>query len=256
MHTGAPFRETFSVVPDFPGYTRALRHVFALIMAHSRYNGTYKWLLLGDDDTIWSLRGALQLLNDMGVSSEQPYMITDFMFKKIGDVHYPLASDERCDPCEPGVRYCPCRIKPACRVNGTRHHSKGDFAIEDRNCVIWFQGGSGIMYSAGMMAVLTQDPHLQFHVAFSGVAEFGDWIMGETARAAGYGYTAPAAGERHRRFGEHWLWPETNATELASIVAAELRISSTAVITVHASSRRELKDFFMAYVLLAAVMSV
>ncbi len=54
---GAFFNETFSITPDFPGVSRALRHTLSPVFAHDRHKGAepgrpgYRWMLLGDDDT-------------------------------------------------------------------------------------------------------------------------------------------------------------------------------------------------------------
>lgn len=54
---GAFFNETFSITPDFPGVSRALRHTLSPVFAHDRHRGAeqgrpgYRWMLLGDDDT-------------------------------------------------------------------------------------------------------------------------------------------------------------------------------------------------------------
>ncbi|GFR44904.1 hypothetical protein Agub_g6249, partial [Astrephomene gubernaculifera] len=100
--------------------------------------------------------------------------------------------------------------------------------------------------------LLTEDPRFLYQVAFSGVANHSDWILGEAARAAGYGFTAPKLPPTgHKRFGEHWLKPGTKLVKLLSRMAEEKESSPTALVSIHASSHRDLAKYMDAYVKIA-----
>lgn len=75
---GQHHNELFAYYPDFsegrtkyPGDSRA---ALAPLLAHKALAGQYKWILYGDDDTIWFLNGVVQLLQNLDPS--MPYIVT------------------------------------------------------------------------------------------------------------------------------------------------------------------------------------
>ena len=75
---GQHHNELFAYYPDFsegrtkfPGDSRA---ALAPLLAHKALAGEYKWILYGDDDTIWFLNGVVQLLQNLDPS--MPYIVT------------------------------------------------------------------------------------------------------------------------------------------------------------------------------------
>ncbi|GIL62603.1 hypothetical protein Vafri_16784 [Volvox africanus] len=79
--TGYKYNETYAYFPNRnitgperskPGDTRWQAAPF---MAHHHYGPTYKWILLGDDDTLWFMLGVKRLL--YGYDHDMPYAISD-----------------------------------------------------------------------------------------------------------------------------------------------------------------------------------
>ena len=78
VQAGKKHNETWSYYPDdvplrslYGGDTRA-----ALVpyLAHAAFGDTYKWLLYGDDDTVWFPESVMKLLEDF--DPDLPYFIT------------------------------------------------------------------------------------------------------------------------------------------------------------------------------------
>ena len=78
VQEGKLHNETWSYYPDdlplrsyYGGDTRA-----ALVpyLAHEAFGDSYKWLLYGDDDTIWFMESVMNLLQDF--DPDLPYFIT------------------------------------------------------------------------------------------------------------------------------------------------------------------------------------
>ena len=78
VQEGKLHNETWSYYPDdaplrslYGGDTRA-----ALVpyLAHASFGDTYKWLLYGDDDTVWFMESVMRLLQDF--DPDLPYFIT------------------------------------------------------------------------------------------------------------------------------------------------------------------------------------
>ncbi|KXZ42073.1 hypothetical protein GPECTOR_210g416 [Gonium pectorale] len=149
---GAAHNETFSATADFPGMPHVLRHVLAPVLAHKAVQGRYRWMLLGDDDTLWSVPAVLEMLHGGGgggvhsgggdsgsgsgdggaptrpplLPSAEPIAISDFLVdcrQGSGRGHkrvltQPLARDGRCLPCGPVIDQAP-------RSKGSRHSRRG-----------------------------------------------------------------------------------------------------------------------------------
>ena len=78
VEAGRDFNETWSYYPDdvplrslYGGDSRAALVPF---LAHVQLKDTYKWLLYGDDDTVWFLEGVMSMLEDL--DPDMPYFIT------------------------------------------------------------------------------------------------------------------------------------------------------------------------------------
>lgn len=78
VQEGKLHNETWSYYPDdaplrslYGGDTRA-----ALVpyLAHASFGDSYKWLLYGDDDTVWFMESVMRLLQDF--DPDLPYFIT------------------------------------------------------------------------------------------------------------------------------------------------------------------------------------
>ncbi|GFR50740.1 hypothetical protein Agub_g13004 [Astrephomene gubernaculifera] len=79
---GIPY-ETYAFFPDRqisgperdkPGDTRWQAAPF---LAHRHYGGSYRWMLLGDDDTLWFMRGVTWLLREY--DPDLPYVLSDHL---------------------------------------------------------------------------------------------------------------------------------------------------------------------------------
>ena len=75
---GQHHNELYTYFPDqyegrsqYPGDSRA---ALAPLLAHKALAGQYKWLLYGDDDTLWFLSGVVELLQKLDPA--MPYIIT------------------------------------------------------------------------------------------------------------------------------------------------------------------------------------
>lgn len=51
--------------------------VAAVRLGHSTYNGSYSWLLSGDDDTVFITENVLEMLRTLQLDPSVPYAITD-----------------------------------------------------------------------------------------------------------------------------------------------------------------------------------
>ncbi|KAK9807637.1 hypothetical protein WJX72_005062 [[Myrmecia] bisecta] len=82
VQEGARFQEVWSSYPDdtprrsyYEGDSRAALMPF---LAHKHFGDTYKWLLYGDDDTIFFLDAVLKLVK--GLDPNTPYFLTDHVW--------------------------------------------------------------------------------------------------------------------------------------------------------------------------------
>lgn len=213
--------EVFSVYPDdvplrskWPGDSRA-----ALVpsLANLTFGvDSYKWLLYGDDDTVFFLENVLDMLE--GLDHNMPYLLSDalwFYDGETGEHFHPHPLAPRCLPCNytdpggtPGEGYfeapkgCPCTpellcesdtldlfSKPDCSVKQSR---KGNFGV---GRFFNIHGGSGAILSAGLMrAVNFQELELCVK-SFEKRALGGDamlfqclWMLGYAATDPGYGF--------------------------------------------------------------------
>ncbi len=86
VQEGKLHNETWSYYPDdsplrslYGGDTRA-----ALVpyLAHDSFGDSYKWLLYGDDDTVWFMESVMKLLQDF--DPDLPYFITGGSCSSLG----------------------------------------------------------------------------------------------------------------------------------------------------------------------------
>ncbi|KAG2452949.1 hypothetical protein HYH02_002286 [Chlamydomonas schloesseri] len=224
---GARHNETFSALPDLPGMPTSLRHVMAPLLAHTAHGGRYKWMLLGDDDTLFSLPAVLGLLREMRLPHTEPLAVSDFLVHcrheasakpgTPGAKRYtaPVTRDPRC-PAAPaasatGARDAPptppCILSPQ-STQPPRFRPHPDCPPEGRTS---FYGGAGVILSHGLMQRLARhNLHAQpvlaseaaasaagatdasfYAVAMSTYSLAGDTLMSEAWRRAGFSFTAP-----------------------------------------------------------------
>lgn len=74
-----------------------------------------------------------------------------------------LPVDPRCQPCPKGAAVCPCRLHEGCATTAPA-------AIDPNTCPITTHisayGGTGILYSVGMLRLLVSDPATYLPAAF------------------------------------------------------------------------------------------
>ncbi|KXZ55284.1 hypothetical protein GPECTOR_3g420 [Gonium pectorale] len=204
LHTlrthGASHGETFQLTPDFPGYPASLRAALTPLFALDAIGANnFKWLLYGDDDTVWVIPAVLRLLNDAGLNAEEPHMLTDFLtecpdpHRRYHCAEAPFVEDPRCLPCPEGRAFCPCKLPPECTQpdnwafqNCTAHKAR-----------VLPYGGTGIIYSVGMLRLLFADDPQFFPVLalkdVSRIEPWGDRVVADAPRLRGFGFTRISA---------------------------------------------------------------
>ena len=62
-------------------YVGDTRAAIVPFLAHKQLGDTYKWLLYGDDDTVWFMDGVLDVLSDL--DPDTPYFISGQLWARI-----------------------------------------------------------------------------------------------------------------------------------------------------------------------------
>ncbi|KAK9848859.1 hypothetical protein WJX84_012447 [Apatococcus fuscideae] len=206
VEAGKEFNETWSYYPDdvplrslYGGDSRAALVPF---LAHTQLQDTYKWLLYGDDDTVWFLEGVMSMLEDL--DPDMPYFITDHMWwsNTPGRASHPNRQAPRCLPCNfdkskfKGLRPpfeapigCPCTPQSICEAD--------DRGIFNQYCDIprapiatySMHGGAGGIMSIGMMRAVSLD--FMEKCIRSLYSTGGDAFLSICLWQAGYGITDP-----------------------------------------------------------------
>lgn len=190
--------ETYEHFPDEDKATKSVWHarnagdVRAAVVpffAHQHYGPTYKWLLYGDDDTVWFMDNVRRLL--AGLDHEQPMMLTDNIWHNNG---HPRLEATRCLPCghdnsslakqqletgyapQPACPYC----TPQAACGATRPDCKGPGA----------HGGAGVIISVGFFK---HADHAEFMACINStfLCSGGDCLFSRCAWRAGVGFTDP-----------------------------------------------------------------
>ncbi|KAG2422385.1 hypothetical protein HXX76_016071 [Chlamydomonas incerta] len=155
-------------MPDLPGLPLSLRHVMAPVLAHRAVSGRYKWMLLGDDDTLFSLPAVMAMLGKMKLSHTDPIAISDFLVR----CHFennkrhpksPVPRDTRCPAPNAttggGSKATePCMLPPE-RTQPPRFAKAPDCPPEGE---ISYYGGAGVILSQGLLRRLSNH-HLRAH---------------------------------------------------------------------------------------------
>lgn len=164
----------------------------AALLAHQASGGDYKWILYGDDDTLWFPPNVLSLLNT-GFDYKLPYVMSDMFYyrnpckgcaydDRREGLHRINTHAPRCLPCHfqkpPGWDEpffaaevgCPCTPKLAC-------------AADPEVCQqVGFQrpapyGGAGVLISRGMFETLNLTAYVSCLDMYSQTKGHGDDIM-------------------------------------------------------------------------------
>ncbi|EIE25857.1 hypothetical protein COCSUDRAFT_46409 [Coccomyxa subellipsoidea C-169] len=201
------FGENWGYYPDaeplrsfFAGDPRAAIVPF---LAYKDLNDTFKWLFYGDDDTVFFLEGAMNVVKDL--DPNMPYFLTDNMWfsREMGKGSYhPHQGAPQCTPCgyskdTSGLPYslppgCPCRVEELCRADNSGVLNKPPKAcgvprVPARTYSM--HGGAGALISVGLLRSVSYDHmHRCVHGAYS---SGGDAFITECLWEAGYGMTNP-----------------------------------------------------------------
>ncbi|KAL3156131.1 hypothetical protein ABBQ32_012426 [Trebouxia sp. C0010 RCD-2024] len=231
-----------------PGDSRAALTPF---LAHEAFNGDYKWILYGDDDTFFFVDGVLELLQDFDPSL--PYFITDHYWwgdeKNESMNYHPHERAPRCLPCHwnqedeerslradgyrPFQPYigCPCTAERICKTD-----DRGYFAdacemplwkpdTEGRDFRVYtMHGGAGALMSIGLMERLPLS-FMDKCMSELGRSSGGDALISVCLWRAGYGFTDPGYSFYHWEAKSFDPGPENSAGLLSYLEAA---ISNTA----------------------------
>ncbi|KAG2431399.1 hypothetical protein HXX76_009414 [Chlamydomonas incerta] len=149
----------------------------------------YKWMLLGDDDTIWVLPAVLRMINERKLAHTEPHLISDYHYH-CRDPHVPCLGphnfDPRCLPCSPGT-FCPCRLPPGCALKDFYNYT--DCPYKE---IVAAYGGGGIIFSQALIQQLFSQPDFYWALVTKRVTSgtpAGDLVLGEAPRQLGVGYT-------------------------------------------------------------------
>ncbi|BDA47330.1 hypothetical protein COCOBI_10-1760 [Coccomyxa sp. Obi] len=201
------FGESWGYYPDakplrsfFAGDPRAAMVPF---LAYKGLNDSFKWLFYGDDDTVFFLEGAMNVVKDL--DPNMPYFLTDNMwFSQHMAKHsrHPHQGAPQCTPCGyrkdtsalpfPAPAGCPCRVEELCRADTTGALNKPPKAcgvprVPARTYSM--HGGAGALISVGMFRKVSYD---HMHRCVQGAySSGGDAFITECLWDAGYGMTNP-----------------------------------------------------------------
>eukprot|EP00798_Chlamydomonas_sp_ICE-L_P001345 gene1344-32706_t len=183
-----------------------LRAALSPFLAHEHYGDTYKWMLYGDDDTIFFPSGVFRLINEL--DQNVPMALTDNIWRN--HVH-PSASAPRCLPCSLDggpdnsnisgqelynpVCGCPtCSLDKACAY----HIERG----RPSSCAInsGAHGGAGIIFSSAFFTTITADMAREcFNTQYGHSG--GDAMLSKCLLLNNISYTEPGYTWRYGTYG-------------------------------------------------------
>ncbi|PNH06691.1 hypothetical protein TSOC_006910 [Tetrabaena socialis] len=190
----------------FPGDFRAAVAPFA---AHRQYGDGYKWLLYGDDDTIFFLPGLRRLLS--GFDPELPLALTDNLWYGSG---HPRLEAYRCLPCgfndsalpaaQTNLSYTPRAACPYCTRAAACPPAEPECTITGAH------GGAGMVFSVGLMRRMPYDAALS---CMNGIfhCSGGDCLVSQCIWKAGLGFTDPGHSLLHDNPLAHVLFDNMEA---------------------------------------------
>lgn len=206
------------------GQRHFYRAAIAPFLAHEAVDGNYKWMLFGDDDTIWLMKNVERLLENY--DHRLPYAISDYMyFGKTfgtentvyeehnrpwsdGSWHAGSTTAPRCLPCHLDLpagwqeslqgpmmmRACSCSPRLACMANRKA-------CAHSRFRPPFPYGGAGIILSRGLFDHVDKDEILQCIRNGVSVSNGGDQLLAHCLWKQGIAATDPGEvpfGRRNR----------------------------------------------------------
>jgi hypothetical protein len=171
--------------PSIHTHRGHLRAAMSFVLAHKAVGPTYKWMLGGDDDTLFYPQNLIRILSHLNHS--MPYFISDdIWFASLSDSRSETPFSDgyynffhsnpyapRCLPCtHPHCREtttyrflplkcgCPCTPKQACFAETVPpYHDKPRLCETNKNLRAVVHGGSGSILSIGLLQALN---HTEF----------------------------------------------------------------------------------------------
>lgn len=208
--------ETWTSYPDVFGkeevtyYPGDYRGAMTPLIAHRLLEGDYKWLIYGDDDTIFFPEGIARALETHHLDADMPYFVSDSQWGfGVDDDPDPAEWNPRCVPCDfdpgdqdesvapvPPLRGCPCNTTAICKH--WQQHLPGKVF---KSCTkaslrvpspawLGIHGDAGALLSVGLMRQLDPDTFEQCLMNITAYAG-GDNKISRCIWAAGFGLTDP-----------------------------------------------------------------
>jgi len=190
------------------------RAAMAPFIAHRELKGDYKWLLVGDDDTIFFPEGIARAV--LGLDHNMPYYVSDSQAEYDRVYKKPPRTSPRCVPCNyspdryynrhpkrggpggvPALRGCPCRPRDIC-AHWRKHqphtvakicgaNGEPDWLEPDWTAV---HGDPGMLLSVGLMREVDWDEYRACINSFD-FPMGGDGLLSRCLWIAGFGITDP-----------------------------------------------------------------
>lgn len=235
VQEGKLHNETWSYYPDdsplrslYGGDTRA-----ALVpyLAHDSFGDSYKWLLYGDDDTVWFMESVMRLLQDF--DPDLPYFITDHMWwaSTPGRASHPNPEAPRCLPCEfddskfdhslkpfNAPKGCPCTAQLICEADERGIFNQYCDVPKAPMSTYSMHGGAGGIISVGMLRAVSLD-YMEKCVK-SLYSTGGDAFISICTWQAGYAMTDPGYSFFHPDVNMFDPGPEDRMGNMMKLVRA------------------------------------
>lgn len=235
VQEGKLHNETWSYYPDdsplrslYGGDTRA-----ALVpyLAHDSFGDSYKWLLYGDDDTVWFMESVIKLLEDF--DSDLPYFITDHMWwaSSPGRASHPNPEAPRCLPCDfddskydqtlkpfNAPKGCPCTAQLLCETDERGIFNQYCDVPKAPMSTYSMHGGAGGIISIGMLRAVSLD-YMEKCVK-SLYSTGGDAFISICTWQAGYAMTDPGYSFFHPDVNMFDPGPEDRMGNMMKLVRA------------------------------------
>ncbi|KAL3131943.1 hypothetical protein ABBQ38_007639 [Trebouxia sp. C0009 RCD-2024] len=235
VQEGKLHNETWSYYPDdaplrslYGGDTRA-----ALVpyLAHASFGDTYKWLLYGDDDTVWFMESVMKLLQDF--DPDLPYFITDHMWwaSSPGRASHPNPEAPRCLPCDfddskfdhslkpfNAPKGCPCTAQLICESDERGIFNQYCDVPKAPMSTYSMHGGAGGIISIGMLRAVSLD-YMEKCVK-SLYSTGGDAFISICTWQAGYAMTDPGYSFFHPDVNMFDPGPEDRMGNMMKLVRA------------------------------------
>ncbi|KAK9814466.1 hypothetical protein WJX72_006430 [[Myrmecia] bisecta] len=215
---GAAYGEVYSVFPDdvkqrskWPGDTRAA--ITPFLAAKALGADSFKWLLSGDDDTVFFTDNVIKLLAPL--DHNLPYILSDALWfynhSSPDFVHFhPHPMAPRCLPCDhddptadgskapfAAPRGCPCTPALLCesddghRFNKTTCELLSNGKLYGVGRFFNIHGGSGVILSSGLMRQIPYKTFRQCLKKLPGRALGGDAMFSRCLWQLGFATTDP-----------------------------------------------------------------